>query len=131
MPSDQQAARRRWYREFLGSMIAFGAVLYLADFAVDANPDAGWRYAVAVLPVIPGSLIVVAAVRFHRRIDELQQRITLEAIALAFAGTAVTTFIYGFVEGAVDLPRINWTWVWGVMGLLWLVCDFIVRRRRL
>lgn len=112
-------------------MIAFAATLVLADFVVEANPDAGWRYAVALLPVIPGALVVVAAVRFHRRIDELQQRIALEAIALAFAGTAVITFIYGFAEDAVDLPRVNWTWVWGVMGGLWLICDFIVRRRRL
>ncbi|MCY3883087.1 MAG: hypothetical protein F4Z77_00400 [Dehalococcoidia bacterium] len=131
MPIDQHAARRRWYREFFGSMIAFAATLVLADFVVEANPDAGWRYAVALLPVIPGALVVVAAVRFHRRIDELQQRIALEAIALAFAGTAVITFIYGFAEDAVDLPRVNWTWVWGVMGGLWLICDFIVRRRRL
>ena len=131
MQGDQHAARRRWYREFLGSMVAYGVALFLADFLVDANPDAGWRYAIALLPVVPGSLIVLAAVRFHRRIDELQQRITLEAIALAFAGTAVITFTYGFVQEAVDLPRISWMWVWGVMGALWLVCDFIVRRRRL
>ena len=102
-----------------------------ADFIVDANPDAGWRYAVALLPVVPGAFIVVAAVRFHRRIDELQQRITLEAIALAFAGTAVIAFTYGFVEEAVDLPRINWTWVWALMGALWLAGDWFVRRRRL
>jgi len=131
MQGDQQAARRRWYREFWGSMVAYGVALFLADFLVDANPDAGWRYAIALLPVVPGSLIVLAAVRFHRRIDELQQRIALEAIAFAFAGTAVITFTYGFVQEAVDLPRISWLWVWGVMGALWLVCDFIVRRRRL
>lgn len=131
MSISQAAAKRRWYREFFGSMVAFAASLVLAEFIVEANPEAGWRYVVALLPVVPGSLVVVATVRFHRRIDELQQRITLEAIALAFAGTAVITFIYGFVEEAVDLPRINWGWVWGVMGGLWLICDFIVRRRRL
>ena len=129
--TDLEAAVTRYYREFLASGVAYGGALYLADFLVDANPDAGWRYVIALLPTVPGVFIVVAAVRFHRRIDELQQRITLEAIALAFAGTAIITFTYGFVEGAVDLPRVNWTWVWGVMGALWLVCDFIVRRRRL
>ena len=131
MSSNQHAAVRRYYREFLAAGIAYGVALYLADFVVNANPDATWRYIVALLPVVPGAFIVIAAVRFHRRIDELQQRITLEAIALAFAATAVTTFTYGFVEEAVDIPRINWTWVWGVMAPLWLICDFIVRRRRL
>ena len=131
MPSNQHAAVRRYYREFFASVIAYAVALYLADFTVDANPDAGWRYAVALLPVVPGAFIVVAAVRFHRRIDELQQRITLEAIALAFAGTAVIAFTYGFVEEAVDLPRINWTWVWALMGALWLAGDWFVRRRRL
>lgn len=131
MSSIQHVAVRRYYREFLASGIAYGVALYLADLIVDANPDAGWRYAMALLPVVPGALIVVAAVRFYRRVDELQQRITLEAIALAFAATAVITFTYGFVEEAVDLLRINWMWVWGVMAPLWFICDFIVRRRRL
>ncbi|MCY3603458.1 MAG: hypothetical protein OXH12_10310 [Chloroflexi bacterium] len=129
--TDLEAAVTRYYREFLASGVAYGGALYLANVVVDANQGAGWRYAVALLPVVFGALIVVAAVRFHRRIDELQQRITLEAIALAFAGTAIVTFTYGFVERTVDLPRLNWTWVWAVMGSLWLICDFLVRRRRL
>ena len=132
MSVDQHAAVRRYYREFLASGVAYGASLYLVDFVVDANPDAAWRYVIALLPVIPAVLIVVAVLRFHRRRDELQQRITIEAIALAFAGTAVITFTYGFLDQAeLGLPRINWTWVWALMGSLWLICEFLVRRRRL
>ena len=130
MPVDQRAARRRFVRSFLAATLVWVGLVFLADFIVDASPDAGWRYAVALLPMVPAAFWVVASVRYHRLLDELQQRIQLEAIALAFAGTALVTSGYGFLELA-GLPRIGWMWVWALMGPLWFVTDWLVRQRRL
>lgn len=130
MQSDQRAARRQFLRVFLVASLVFVGFVFLSDFVVDANPDANWRYVVALLPVAPIAAWVFASVRYHRLLDELQQRIQLEAMAFAFAGTAAITAGYGFLEFA-GLPRIGWAWVWPLMAGLWFMTDWLVRQRRL
>ena len=130
MQPDQRAARRRFIRVFLAATLPYVGLVFLADYLVESNPDAGWRYAAALLPAAPGAVWVVALVRYHRGLDELEQRIQLEALALAFAGTAFLAFVYGFLQMA-GLPHLNWGLVGGVMGALWLLSDLLVRRRRL
>ena len=50
--------------------------------------------------MIPAAYLAVACVRYYRTMDELQQRIALEALAFAFGGTALITFGYGFLDAA-------------------------------
>ena len=128
MPNQQDAARRRYNRDFVGVLVVYGAILAVTGLVVDANPDAGWRYAVAPLPMVPAVYLVVASVRYYRHRDELQQRIALEALAFAFVGTALITFTYGFLDFA-GLPRINWWFVWPVMGTLWALGTWLADRR--
>ena len=63
-----------------------------------------------------------------RRMDELQRRIQLEALGFAFAGTALLTFSYGFLEG-LGYPRLSMFTVWPVMAALWIVGLLMARRR--
>ena len=62
------------------------------------------------------------------RLDELQRRIQFEAIAFAFAGTALLTFSYGFVEN-VGFPHLSWFFVWPIMAILWIIGLGIATRR--
>lgn len=72
--------------------------------------------------------MIVAYVRYLRSVDELQQRINLEALAIAFGATAAFTFCYGFLEH-VGLPHINWWWVWPVMASSWILANRYAKRR--
>ena len=126
--SQHDAAKRRYTRDFLIALVAYGVLLASSGFVVGANPDAGWRYAVAPLPMIPATFIAIAWVRYFRRMDELQQRIALEALAFAFGGTALITFTYGFLEQA-GLPSLSWWWVWPIMASLWIVGGWLARKR--
>ncbi len=129
--AEQRAARRRFRYRFVAALAVYVGLVYLADFIVDANPEAHWRYAVALLPVLPVAFCVVDSIRYHNQLlDELHQRIQLEAVAFAFFGTVVITFGYGLLELA-GLPSIGWAWAWVLMGALWLIGDWLVRRRRL
>ena len=65
---------------------------------------------------------------YFRGMDELEQRIGLEALAFAFGGTAIITFSYGLLD-EVGLPRISWWWVWPVMAVLWILGGWLARRR--
>ena len=128
MRSEQHPGKRRYTRDVLIALLAYAILLAVSGYIVDANRDAAWRYAVAVLPMIPAAFVAVAWVRYYRTVDELQQRIALEALAFAFGGTALITFGYGFLDAA-GLPRISWWWVWPVMAVLWIIGGWLARRR--
>lgn len=86
--------------------------------------------AIALIPVPFLFLMAAAAVYQLRRMDELGQRIQLEALGLAFVASAVITFSYGFLE-TVGFPRLSMFYVWPLMGSLWaLGCVLGVRRYR-
>jgi hypothetical protein len=85
-----------------------------------ANPDAPWRYIVAVVPVAPAALVLFFFARRLARLDELQRRIQIEAFGFSLAATALITFAYGFLEGA-GLPHLNWTYILPLMAALWAI----------
>ena len=125
---EHEAPRRRYTREMLITLLAYAVLLAASSFVVAARPDAAWRYVVAPLPMIPAAFMVVAAVRYFRALDELQQRMQLEALAFGFVGTALITFTYGFLEQA-GMPQLSWWWVWPIMASLWVVGGWLARKR--
>ena len=129
--ANQRGVMKRFRYGFIVATLAYVGLVHLADFVLDANPDANWRYAIAVLPAVPVAISVVALVPYYNRLlDELQQRIQLEALAFAFLGALVIAFGYGLLELA-GLPGIAWKWAWVLMVALWLIGDWLARRRRL
>ena len=99
-------AGRAYLVQFAGAMIAYVIVLAASVLVLRNYPDpnAAWRIPVALSPVVPAFLLIMVLVRYMRSMDELQRQIQLEAIAFGFAGTAVLTFGYGFLQG-VRFPR--------------------------
>ena len=126
--NSQDTGKRRYNRDVLIALLAYAVLLAASGYIVGANRDADWRYAVAVLPMVPAAFVAVAWVRYYRTVDELQQRIALEALAFAFGGTALITFGYGFLDAA-GLPRISWWWVWPLMAILWIIGGWLARKR--
>ena len=116
--------------QFAGAMIAYVIVLAASVLVLRSYPDphAPWRIPVALLPVVPAFLLIMALIRYMRGMDELQRHIQLEAIAFGFAGTAVLTFGYGFLQG-VGFPPLNWTFVFPLMIVLWGIGVAIAGRR--
>ena len=112
------------------AMLAYMIFLVGSVTVLQANPDASWRYAVAILPVAPAALVIVLFVRRLARMDELQRRIQTQAFGFSLGTTALLTFAYGFLEG-VGLPHLNWTFVLPLMAILWAVgaAVFTIRYR--
>jgi len=110
-------------------MIAY-AVVFLVSFFLLKNgpPSAWWRIPLALTPMIPIFFALRAFLHFFRRIDELQKRIQLEALALSFGATCVVTFSYGLLEYA-GFPALNWIWVPTFMIALWGIGSVITSLR--
>lgn len=114
--------------EFGLTLLAYLMVLVGSVTVLKANPEADWRYYVALLPVVPAGLVLFVFVRALTRLDELQRRIHLEAFGFSLGATALLTFGYGFLEGA-GLPHLNWTYVLPMIAVLWGVGTVIFRWR--
>jgi len=100
------------------AVLAYLMVMVGSVTAVRANPDAPWRYVVAVLPVFPAGVVVWLTVRALARLDEVQKRTQMQAMGFSMAATALLTFAYGFLEGG-GLPHLNWTFILPLMAVLW------------
>ncbi len=121
--------RRRFIVEFSASMVAYMIVLVGSVWVLNIGGiEGGWKTAVALAPMLPGTAVALSVMRQVRSSDELQRRIQLEALSLAFAGTALATFSYGFLEN-VGYPRLSMFFVWPLMAVLWMVGGFISGRR--
>ena len=119
---------RPYRKDFLIALGLYALVLVLSISAISRFHLGWWRIPVAIVPVLPCLLVMRAMLAFFSRCDELQIRIHLQSLAFAFAGTAVLTLTYGFLQN-VGFPDINWVWVWPLMGSLWLIGQLIAKRK--
>ena len=110
------------------SLSLYAAALVASLTWLKAGVEGPWKYAIAVLPVLPALGVPLAVIRLCRAMDELQLRIQLESLAFGFAAAAVTTFSYGFLQNA-GLPEVSWVWVWPVMAVCWILGQLVARRR--
>lgn len=119
--------------QFGFAILAYLMVLVGSITVVQANPNADWKYGVAVLPVIPAGIVIWLTVRALGRLDEVQKRTQMQALGFSMASTGLVTFGYGFLEG-VGLPHLNSTFVLPLMAVLWglgmLVLSLRYRFRR-
>lgn len=114
--------------EFGSSMLAYVVILPIAMTLLERYPDAPWRYALVLTPVIPLCFALAAMFRFFNRIDELQRRIHLDAVAAAAGITAIVTFAYGMLENA-GLPNLNMVLVFPFTIAVWGIAAAISARR--
>ncbi|MBA3913997.1 MAG: hypothetical protein H0X25_09135 [Acidobacteriales bacterium] len=110
------------------AMSLYVAVLAFSLHLLKNNPPSPWKYLIAIAPVLPVLWVPVAVVRFLREVDELQRKIQIEAIAFGFTFSAVLTLGYGFLQN-VGLPQLNWTLVWPLMAISWIIGLGISSRR--
>jgi hypothetical protein len=113
-----RAAGRAYVLEFGGAMLLYTIVIVVSVTLLKAQPHAAWRVPVALSPVVPAALAVAAFVRFLARMDDLQRRIQLEALGLAFGVTGILTFAYGFLEG-IGFPHLSLIFIFPAMVALW------------
>lgn len=112
---------KQYFTELTGALLLYIVLLVGTIFLGRHFEPAGiTRYALALLPMLGCLAVLWTVMRAIRRMDELQRRIQFEALAFAFAVTALVTFGYGFLEGA-GLPHFPTFGVWPLMAAGWLV----------
>ena len=111
------------------ALVAAAVMIGAARIAHGFPLGSAARIGLALVQGAASAFVIVSIARGIRRLDELQQKIQLEALAFAFASTGVLASGYGFLQNA-GLPDIDWgTLVWPAMVGLWATGVLIASRR--
>ena len=89
------------------------------------------RLVVALIPIIPFAAFIWKFIGSLRQADELERRIQLEALAIAFPLAMVLLMILALVQLAMPLDPDDWSYrqVWYFLPIFWLGGLSIARRR--
>lgn len=108
------------------------AVLYFGARIVIESVEPGWlKLAVSLVPLPAFAWFLRDFVLYLRGLDELEQRIQLEALAIAFPLTLMLIMTLGLVQLAVPLSEDDWSFrhIWPFLWLCYLAGLTIARRR--
>jgi len=110
----------RFIIEFVLGFIAYGLGLVALNLWFDPNSS----YWVVLLPAIPLLYIATAIIRYITKLDEMQRKIFIEAMAFSGLATGFTCFNYLFLRdmGAPEF-KAEWTffamWSFFGIGMIW------------
>ncbi|MEO7067206.1 MAG: hypothetical protein ABI114_09890 [Rhodanobacter sp.] len=130
-PEPMRTVQRQFMRAFFPAMAAYlillpASIVLLQHFTVPPL----WKAVIVLLPVLPMLLVIRAMVRFLRGLDELQQRIQLQALGITCAVVGSATFALGFLQGADLVPASadQLLWVLPAMFGVWGVAVWFISR---
>ncbi|MFN3310341.1 MAG: hypothetical protein ACK40R_01395 [Thermomonas sp.] len=130
-----QPAVRRYLRALWPIMIGYSLTLFLSLWLVKRGIDSVLlRALVAVLPALMIALLMRAALRYLREIDELQRRIETEAIGIASLLVALLYFAGGLLQKAkvIDLDAAAaMIWVFPLLCLIYGIAKMALTKRYL
>ena len=86
---------------------------------------------VAIAPILPFVLFLREYIAHIRSADELERRIQLESLAIAFPTTLVGLMLLGLLQIAIPLPEKDWSYrnVWTFLPVIYFTSVAIVSRR--
>ncbi|MDQ3040341.1 MAG: hypothetical protein M3R16_11175 [Pseudomonadota bacterium] len=126
------ALRSRYLREFLPAMAGYVVTLFLSVWLLKRVDEPGLRALVALLPVPAIGLAMRAIIRYIRDVDELQQRIELEAVSFSAAFVSMVYVAAGFLQLAkvIDVPSgVAMIWVFPLICVSYGLAKLVVARR--
>jgi hypothetical protein len=115
---------------FLAACLAAAALVIVVAWISRGYPrGSSMRIVLAGIQGIATGAIIVSSMLRLRQLDEMQQKVQLEALAIAFTATGTLATAYGFLVNA-GLPDIDWGGlVWPVMVGFWVLGLVYANRR--
>ena len=130
-----QPAGKRYIRALWPILIGYSLTLFLSLWWIRRGIESmPLRAVVAVLPALAIVLLMRAALRYLREIDELQRRIETESIGIASLLVSVLYFAGGLLEKAEVLhfdAAAAMIWVFPLLCLVYGIAKLILARRYL
>ena len=115
--------RAKLIRPLLVPLILYLALLTVAVVWAPKMETSPWQYVVALLPILPGLFLALGIVRMTSKIDEMERRIVLEAVAFSFIFTMILLLSFALL-GLIGVPQPSNTWVVFIMAMLLIIGKF-------
>lgn len=112
--------RAQYIRPLLIPLILYIGLLAIAvTWAPDMQPS-GLRYFIALLPMIPGLFLAFGILNVTTKIDEMERRILLQAVAFSFIITLILLLSFGLL-GLVGVQQPSTIMIAFIMCMLLIV----------
>lgn len=99
-------------------------VLYIGALVISVNYldsiSSNWKYAIALLPVVPAVWIALGVIKAINQLDELEQKIMLEGAAFSLLITTLGMMVFGFLK-QVGVEQPGFPYIILFMMFMWLV----------
>ena len=105
-------------RRIVLSAVLFFVFLFGSQWLLNNDLGQPYQVLIALAPSIPAVLLGLSIASAIAQLDELQRRIQLEAIGIAFGGSVIITYGYALLV-QVGVPELSWMFVPLLMLLLW------------
>ncbi|MGH7546255.1 MAG: hypothetical protein ACREKI_08750 [Gemmatimonadota bacterium] len=123
------APRRMMLSIWAAGILAASTIITVSWLLESFRFSPAWRLAIAVLPVPAFVLFIASEVQLLRLLDEMQKRIQLEALAIAFPAGIVFAIAVEYLQKAGFLTEWTFGDVWPWMAMLYAPAYLIARRR--
>jgi hypothetical protein len=124
MDDDKKAVLWDW--GMLIAAFAWVASYFLGRAVTESDAlPVSLKVAVALLPILPFAAFVYLALKSQRGMDELQLRVQVQALAIAFPLSIVFLMVFGLMGEALDLTLERHVWFYlpvfyfGGLALVW------------
>ncbi len=107
---------------------AIAIIIQLIIIKTIELPQLG-KIVIALIPMFPAVWGMMGWIKDQRKLDELQQKIAIEAGAFSLGMTALTTFSYGFLEVFAKFPKITMFSVWVIISISFIIGQLLANRR--
>lgn len=114
------------------SSVLFVLAYFIARVVLKQDGIAdGLRILAALLPVPPFAWMLWEFIKRVRHMDELEQRIQLEALVIAFPLTLMLLMTLGLLEIAIKLPPedLSYRHVWAMLPLFYFMGLALAKKR--
>lgn len=128
MKDEQDGARGVW--AMLITFALWIASYFAARVVMEETAAPTWmQLLVAWLPVLPFAAFLYVTVKGQRQMDELELRIQVEALAIAFPLSVLFLMVFGLLGEALDLMLERHVWFY--LPIFYFVGLTLARRRYL
>lgn len=97
---------RRHIVRFIISMVAYALTVVSFSLGITRLESEVWRTLMALTPIVPIGFALYFQIRAFQSVDELQQRISGQAMMISALAVGLGTFAYGFLE-QIGFPRFS------------------------
>ena len=113
----------------IGVITLIGSVIVVSWFLETQELRMAVRLGLAVVPVVAYAFCLLTCLKLLREADELQRRIHLEALVIAFLSSIVTVVAFEYLRKAGIISQFKPDYILMAMLIYWGIGLFIAWRR--